>query len=76
MHDDPTGADRLDRIAAFLGRGDFAKTLRAEAERRIESEARLFDGDTLCATATMRAVATEQTRTMWRSACWRRFSSL
>ena len=34
MHDDPTGADRLDRIAAFLGRGDFAKTLRAEAERR------------------------------------------
>jgi hypothetical protein len=30
---------------------------RSLADRRIESEASLFDGGTLCATATMRAVA-------------------
>ena len=33
---------------------------RIESDRRIQSEARLFDGETLCATATMRAVASNR----------------
>ena len=35
---------------------------RSRTDRRIESDARLFDGETLCATATMRAVAGDRDR--------------